>query len=75
MVKPIVVQAVAAIISVLVVLFVTQSFDWGLFMLFLVKGLLFLVIYLGLNWVLKIDAYGYFMDEFRPVFRKIRGRV
>ncbi len=75
MVKPILVQIVLTVVSVLVVLSMTQNITWGLFTMFILKGLLFSLVYIGLNWLLKTNAFTYFMDEFSPMFEKIRKKL
>ena len=75
MVKPIVVQILLTVVSVLLVLGLTQSFHGGLFVMFLLKGSLFSLVYIILNKLSKADSFVYFMDEFRRVLEKMRKRV
>ena len=40
--------------------------------MFLVKSLLFSLLYIALNYMFKIDSFGYLMSEFGPMFEKMR---
>ena len=75
LIKPIVIQIHLTIITVLIVLFLVQDLSWGLFGMFLVKGVLFSIIYITLNKLFQIDSFTYFLDEFRPVVGKLRNKM
>jgi len=72
MIKPILVEAAITVSSVVVVAVATRDLSLSLYWLFLLKGSLFFLIYVGLNATASTSPFTYFMGEFRPVFKKVK---
>jgi len=75
MVKPIIMQSILTVISVLMVLAITQALAWGLFVMFVVKGSLFVAVYVLLNAIFKVDTFGYVLDEVKPAMQKVKEKI
>ena len=73
-IKPIVIQMLIGVVSTLIIWYVNLQVDYKNIVMFFIKGFEFSLIYLGLNYLLNIKSYQYFMEQFRPVFNKILRR-
>jgi O-antigen/teichoic acid export membrane protein len=70
MVKPIIVQAVIAVFSVELILLITENMRFGLFTMFFIKGMMYVLFYIMTNKLFHTTSYGYFMAEVKPVYSK-----
>ena len=75
LVKPILVQIALTVTATFIVLMLNQNVALGNFTMFALKGSEFVVVYVVLNHFLKTEAYGYFMNEFRPVIQKLLEKI
>ena len=73
--KPIVIQMFITLIVVTTVIYLNKDLNYSLFVMFVLKGGEFLVLYFLTNRFLAIDSYGYFVDEIGPLFKKFTKRM
>ena len=74
-VKPILIQMLITVLVTLVVQFLNQDLYFGNFMMFLLKGIEFSILYVLINILFSTDSFRYFRDEFKPVVQKVLARV
>lgn len=67
--RPILVQMVITVISVLSVILSTHSIELSNIVMILIKGILFSIVYVALNIVFKTRSYDYVMEQIKPVFK------
>jgi len=73
--RPILVQMILTIITVLLVIYISDFFTLGLFLMMLLKSVLFVGLYFLLNWVLKIKSYIYVEEQvLHPLLKKLKER-
>ncbi len=75
MVKPILLQIVLTALVVIGILFVNQNLELGNFTMLLLKGAEYTILYIIVNKLLHIKSYKFFMDEAKPAFEKLRGKM
>ncbi len=72
-IKPFVVQYAIGIVAVVMTEWLLGGVDQALFVLLVLKGSLFTILYIGLNYLLKSDSFELFMVQVRPLLAKKRG--
>lgn len=70
-IKIIIIQMCVGITAVLLVIFIIQYLPYGYFTMFLIKGILYLCLYLLISHLVKSEAYISFWDEIKPIVLKI----
>jgi len=73
-IKPIFIQAILSLFSVLIVVYLTQKIESGLIVQFFVKGGLFAFCYLMINIFIKPQSYQNFVEQFIPILNKFTKR-
>lgn len=73
-IQPILVQASIGFVSAFIIWYINVHLDYVNIIKFLIKSFEFSLLYLGLNYFLKIKSYQYFMEQFYPIFYKILRR-
>lgn len=73
-VKPIFIQMILSVFITIIVLFINIELDYPHIISFLLKSLEFTILYIGINYFLKIKSYQYFMEQFSPILKKILTR-
>jgi len=74
-IKPILIQMLLTIAIVMLIEWLNAEMTYSLFLMFVLKGGEYLLLYIMANKLLKTDAYRYVMDEARPVLVKIRDKI
>lgn len=69
--KMIFTQIVIAIISVILTLLIFKNIELSVIILLIAKGILFIILYIVLNYLFKAPSYIYFMEQFNPILQKI----
>ena len=69
--KPMIVQAGVTILAVLITFLLIQDIQAGNFASLMIKGSLFVLLYLSINWILKTSSYVFFSEQVSPLLRKI----
>lgn len=69
--KMIFTQIVIAIISVILTLLIFKNIELSVIILLIAKGILFIILYIVLNYLFKALSYIYFMEQFNPILQKI----
>lgn len=69
-VKPMITQAFLSIVTVWLVFAITQNIEAYMIILILLKGIIFSIIYISINKLLKTSSYGYIMDQIKQYLRK-----
>ena len=72
--KPILVQTVITIGIVLLVQYLVVGDQLPNIVMLLIKGFLFLIIYLLINWSLKIQSFEYFLEQFKSALEMLKRR-
>ncbi len=75
LIYPIVLQVLITVGIVFLVSFINQDIELPLFVMLMLKSSEFIVLYILVNRWLKTEAYGYFMQEAKPLFAKLRLKV
>ncbi len=75
LVKPIIIQMGLTIGIAFFIEWFNNDIEYGLFMMFIMKGIEYAVLYILINKLLQTQSYKYFMEEFSPVFIKILGKI
>ncbi len=73
-VKPIIVQMCLAIIAVVLTLLITQNIEQVDIIMLIIKGSLFSLLYVLLNYMFKTTSYKYFLEQIMPIIRKKFGK-
>jgi O-antigen/teichoic acid export membrane protein len=73
--KPIVTQALIAIISVSLIVAATSFLELPMMIVFITQGLLFGLCYLFLSWILKTESYQHIEIQTKPYLEKFRSRL
>ena len=69
--KPIITQMAIAVSAVLLTLEITQNIEqWDIIML-MIKGSIFVFIYVFLNYIIKTTSFEYFLEQTVPIVKKI----
>ncbi len=74
--KPILTQAGIAVTTVLLTLFLTQNIELMAIIMLILKGSIFILFYVGLNYLLKTSSFEYFLEQVMPIIqKKLRNRI
>lgn len=73
-INPIMVQGLLTVVIVNAIMIFNQNMQHSLIVMFLLKGIEFLAAYLIVNWVVRPQAYDFFMVEARSIFFKLLSR-
>lgn len=73
--KPIIIQIVISLSAVLATIFLVQNMDFGNLLFIIIKSLIFTLIYLIINRLMKTSSYIYFIEEFIPLIKKKSSRL
>lgn len=68
--KPILTQMSIAIITVILTLFITQNLELIDIIMLIVKGSLFTLLYVLLNYIMKTSSFKYFLEQIIPIIQK-----
>lgn len=74
-IKPIFIQMILTVTVTLFVQFLNRDLELGNFIMFAIKGLEYVVLYIMLNKILNTDAYRYFMNEAKPAYNKLLNKM
>ncbi len=69
-VKPIITQMSIAILSVGLTLFIIQNIELMSIIMLIIKGSVFTLLYVLLNYVMKTSSFEYFLEQIMPVIKK-----
>ncbi len=70
-IKPILIQMLLTVAIVMFVEWLNADVTYGLFLMFVLKGGEYLLLYIMANKLLNTDAYRYFMTEINPAYNKL----
>jgi len=73
--KPVMIQMLLGIASVVIVLGLNYNLDFGNFIMLVIKGSEYLIIYTVLNKILGTDAYKYIAVEVKPIYNKFLKKI
>ena len=74
LIKPIFIQIAISIIAVVLTIFLTQDIEQLNIIMFLIKGSIFVLFYILLNYLLHTSSFNYFLEQIYPIISKIFGR-
>ncbi len=66
--KPILIQMLLGIVSVVIVWNLNHNLDFGNFIMLIIKGSEYVILYIMLNKILNTDAYKYITMEVKPIY-------
>jgi len=69
-VKPILVQMSISILSILISFFIIQNIVFMDIIMLIIKGFLFLLLYLLLNYILETSSFKYFLEQVIPIVKE-----
>ncbi len=69
-VKPVITQMIISIIAVWIVIFITKEIEISDIIFILIKSVLFTIVYLSINKLLKTSSFGYTMDQIEPLLKR-----
>lgn len=69
-VRPIVISAVITAIVIISILFITSFINLNDFFMIIIKGGLFMILYIAINWVFKIQSFLYINEEIKLILNK-----
>ena len=72
--RPILTQAGITFVTVVSTLLMTQNIELANIMMLIIKGGLFTIIYVLLNYILRTSSFQYFLEQIMPVIRKKLGK-
>jgi len=73
-VRPVIVQAMIAVSIVVVIQFATSHLQLADFLIMLLKGLLFLLAYIHINWLFKVKSFEYIKEQFKSILEILKRR-
>ncbi len=68
--KPLITQAVIAVVSVTLTTLFFKGIAFSDIIMILIKGTLFLVLYVGFSYLFKTSSFRYFLEQTMPLIRK-----
>ncbi len=76
-IRPIIIQMVISVGVVISILFAVSHIQLPLFLMMMLKGLLFVAAYIFINWFFNIKSFEYFHEQFNSVFEilKLKKRI
>ena len=72
--RPVLIQALLCITIVLSILLIVKNIQLSNFPMMVLKGVLFLMVYMLSNWLFKIKSFKFVQEQFVPMFEKIKKR-
>jgi O-antigen/teichoic acid export membrane protein len=72
--KPIVTQMGIAFLSVILTLFIIQHIELMSIIMLIIKGSIFTLLYVLLNYLMKTSSFEYFLEQIMPVIKKKFGK-
>jgi formate-dependent nitrite reductase membrane component NrfD len=72
--RPVLIQAIVCIAIVLSILLIVKNIQLSNFPMMTLKGVLFLIGYMLLNWLFKIKSFKFVQEQFVPIFEKLKKR-
>jgi len=69
--KPLITQMGIAVAGVVITEWIFQNMELIDIIMLIVKGSMFTALYIGLNYVLKTNSFGYFLEQMMPLIRNI----
>ncbi len=73
--KIILIQMSVGILSVLLVIFIIQYLEYDYFTMFMIKGIIYICLYVTISYLLKSEAYFSFWGEMKPVLIKVIKKI
>ena len=64
-------QLVISVLSVFIILSLTETMEYSNFVMLVVKSSLFMMLYIVMSWMLKTDSYLSFLEQLKPLLDKI----
>jgi len=74
-IRPIMIQSILTIAVTLLTFYLNLGLEYPHSVMFLLKGLEFTLLYIGINYLFQIQSYQYFMEQFKPMLTQILERV
>jgi len=74
-IKIIMIQMCVGIIAVLLVIFIMQYLEYGYFTMFMIKGIIYVCLYIIISYLFKSEAYLSFWGEMKPILIKIIKKI
>jgi len=68
-------QLVISVVSVFIILSLTQPMEYSNFVMLVVKSNLFMLLYIIMSWILKTDAYLSFLEQIKTILDKIIKKI
>ena len=69
-VKPILVSALITIAIVLLIISITDFINLNDFFMIVIKGGLFMILYIAINWIFRVKSFQYIMEQIQPILNK-----
>ncbi len=69
-VKPIFVSALITIVIVLLIISITDFINLNDFFMIVIKGGLFMILYIAINWIFRVKSFQYIMEQIEPILNK-----
>jgi len=73
--KPILIQMIIAIVSVFIVVEINEYNNFSDFMILIIKGIEYIILYIILNKIFNTNAYAYIQNELNPITKKILQKI
>lgn len=69
-VRPIIISGVITAIVTISILFITSYINLNDFFMIIIKGGLFMVLYIAINWIFRVKSFEYVKEQIEPILTK-----
>ena len=68
--RPIIISALITAIVTISTLFITSYINLNDFFMIIIKGGLFMVLYIAINWIFRVKSFEYIIEQIKPILTK-----
>ena len=69
-VRPIIISATVTAIVTLSIVFISDYINLNDFLMIIIKGGLFMMLYISINWIFRVKSFQYIMEQIQPILNR-----